>query len=451
MAFDPPLGSTSPAVLLDNATRFDELVNGPAGTVPDRAGQPLDTWRQMMAKNDEVRQNLIPLSKQYMTLAAAQADIANIPEGSTTYYRSPDESALAIEVMNVGGTLQPTGRKMPSQENIDSLIRNSDGINDIYLAFTDKNGLGGNAFFARGSDKSFGTEENRVSTTGLDTSALGIFIDTSRSEKLIITDVNGLGLAVGDNTGSGGGNGVDDSTISGSIKGGNELTDLWSFANSESLAIGKKSASVLSVTGAPAKWPNSITLKGGSSWLTLPFQESALYTVMVVFQLPYIAVGDVSTARGIIYSYDTPTTQGLRLHLQMSDAGIYSLYSFRYEEGFPFAGIVLPPDFKPGDWVCLHHVVSRNNTGDNHQCIFLGGRYTKWVEYDNTPNSLTTAQLNIGATTVNYTTGYNYAYCEMNIAECAYFNAALSETLLRNSFASIKNRMSNLGITLRSF
>ncbi|MFW7925089.1 hypothetical protein ACOIFI_26185, partial [Klebsiella pneumoniae] len=121
--FDPPLGSTSPAVLLDNATRFDELVNGPAGTVPDRAGQPLDTWRQMMAKNDEVRQNLIPLSKQYMTLAAAQADIANIPVGSTTYYRSPDDSALAIEVMNVGGTLQPTGRRMPSQDAMDALSR----------------------------------------------------------------------------------------------------------------------------------------------------------------------------------------------------------------------------------------------------------------------------------------------------------------------------------------
>ncbi|HBQ0263908.1 TPA: SGNH/GDSL hydrolase family protein, partial [Klebsiella pneumoniae] len=95
------------------------LVNGPAGTVNDRAGEPLDTWRQMMAKNDEVRQNLIPLSKQYQTLAAAQADIANIPEGSTAYYRSPDDSALAIEVMNVGGTLQPTGRKMPSQQAVD--------------------------------------------------------------------------------------------------------------------------------------------------------------------------------------------------------------------------------------------------------------------------------------------------------------------------------------------
>ncbi len=40
MAFNPELGSTSPAVLLDNAERLDKLVNGPAATVPDRAGQP---------------------------------------------------------------------------------------------------------------------------------------------------------------------------------------------------------------------------------------------------------------------------------------------------------------------------------------------------------------------------------------------------------------------------
>ncbi|CAM8172553.1 flagellar biosynthesis protein [Klebsiella pneumoniae] len=118
---NPPLGTTTPEIFLDNVKRADELVNGPAGTVNDRAGEPLDTWRQMMAKNDEVRQNIIPLSKQYATLAAAQADIANIPEGSTAYYRSPDDSALAIEVMNVGGTLQPTGRKMPSQEYVESV------------------------------------------------------------------------------------------------------------------------------------------------------------------------------------------------------------------------------------------------------------------------------------------------------------------------------------------
>ena len=111
---NPPLGTTTPEIFLDNVKRADRLVNGPAGTVNDRAGEPLDTWRQMMAKNDEIRQNIIPLSKQYMTPEAAQADIANIPDGSTTYVRSPDDAYLAIEYMNVGGTLVATGRKMPS-------------------------------------------------------------------------------------------------------------------------------------------------------------------------------------------------------------------------------------------------------------------------------------------------------------------------------------------------
>lgn len=57
-----------------------------------------------------------------MTLAAAQADIVNIPVGSTTYYRSPDDSALAVEVINNGGTLEETGRKMPSGAGVDGKV-----------------------------------------------------------------------------------------------------------------------------------------------------------------------------------------------------------------------------------------------------------------------------------------------------------------------------------------
>ncbi|MFU8913704.1 hypothetical protein ACNA54_26070, partial [Klebsiella pneumoniae] len=58
--------------------------------------------------------------REFPTLAAAQADAdaGNIPVGSTAYYRNSDDSALAIEVINVGGTLQPTGRKMPSREAV---------------------------------------------------------------------------------------------------------------------------------------------------------------------------------------------------------------------------------------------------------------------------------------------------------------------------------------------
>ncbi len=114
MAFNPELGSTSPAVLLDNAERLDKLVNGPAADVTDRGGDPLYSWRQMMAKNDEVRQNIIPLSKQYATLAEAQADIANIPEGAPPITAARTTAHSPLEVINNGGTLEPTGRAMPS-------------------------------------------------------------------------------------------------------------------------------------------------------------------------------------------------------------------------------------------------------------------------------------------------------------------------------------------------
>lgn len=127
---NPPLGTTTPEIFLDNVKRADRLVNGPEETVSDRGGEPLDTWRQMMAKNDEVRQNIIPLSKQYMTLDAAQADIVNIPEGSTTYVRSSDDAYLAIEYKNTGGVLQPTGRTMISGKTaVRRTDEYSDGVN----------------------------------------------------------------------------------------------------------------------------------------------------------------------------------------------------------------------------------------------------------------------------------------------------------------------------------
>lgn len=119
---NPPLGTTTPEIFMGNVKRADRLVNGPAETVEDRGGELLDTWRLMMAKNDEVRQNIIPLDKQRKDLAEAQADIANIPPGSTTYVRSPDDTALAIEYMNVDGTLVPTGRRMPSQKYTDDIF-----------------------------------------------------------------------------------------------------------------------------------------------------------------------------------------------------------------------------------------------------------------------------------------------------------------------------------------
>ena len=70
--------------------------------------------------------------REFPTLAAAQADAdaGNISVGSTAYYRRPDDSALAVEVINNGGTLEATGRVMPSQGYVDVTISESIDKND---------------------------------------------------------------------------------------------------------------------------------------------------------------------------------------------------------------------------------------------------------------------------------------------------------------------------------
>ncbi|MBK0003356.1 SGNH/GDSL hydrolase family protein [Erwinia sp. S38] len=43
-SFTPPLGSSSPEVLADNASRLDKLLNSQEQSIPDRAGEPLKSW-----------------------------------------------------------------------------------------------------------------------------------------------------------------------------------------------------------------------------------------------------------------------------------------------------------------------------------------------------------------------------------------------------------------------
>ncbi|UKG68625.1 hypothetical protein [Klebsiella pneumoniae] len=142
---DNPVPSTDIRDAVYAGAMLDKVVTSTELKYTDRLGGEHYTVDGIKAEGDKVveetRQNLIPLSRQYMTLAAAQADIANIPEGSTTYYRSPDDSALAIEVINNAGTLQPTGRKMPSNQAVELLrgLIDNLGVNPFSVVF--KNGL----------------------------------------------------------------------------------------------------------------------------------------------------------------------------------------------------------------------------------------------------------------------------------------------------------------------
>ncbi|EPY9768746.1 hypothetical protein ACXH7K_001718, partial [Klebsiella variicola] len=110
---------------------LDKVVTSTDLKYTDRLGGEHYTVEGMKAEGDKVveetRLNLIPLSRQYMTLADAQADIANIPDGSTTYVRSADGSSLADEYVNNAGSLVATGRKMPSDKN---LVKTTDEYSD---------------------------------------------------------------------------------------------------------------------------------------------------------------------------------------------------------------------------------------------------------------------------------------------------------------------------------
>ncbi|HCD7855115.1 TPA: hypothetical protein ND585_003605 [Klebsiella pneumoniae] len=131
-----PVPSSAMPDIWDNNATIDEFVNSPELTLTTRTGTERDTLAGIQKKSDdqrvqiaedgaavveETRQNLIPLSRQYMTLADAQADIANIPEGSATYVRSSDGITLADEYINNSGVLSATGRVMISKGYIDDL------------------------------------------------------------------------------------------------------------------------------------------------------------------------------------------------------------------------------------------------------------------------------------------------------------------------------------------
>ncbi|QRC16455.1 hypothetical protein JNN67_10160 [Klebsiella pneumoniae] len=135
--------------------------------------------------------------REFPTLAAAQADAdaGNIPVGSTAYYRSPDDSALAIEVMNVGGTLQPTGRKMPSQKTVDDLLKHVETTN---LIFQLVDILGYRQFYALTSGE-FGTAKTIIKPDGIELEGYsltvsddnGIYIENILGQRVVLVDEYG--------------------------------------------------------------------------------------------------------------------------------------------------------------------------------------------------------------------------------------------------------------------
>ncbi|HHE4718717.1 TPA: hypothetical protein ACPETJ_002649 [Klebsiella pneumoniae] len=135
--------------------------------------------------------------REFPTLEAAQADAdaGNIPVGSTAYYRSSDDSALAVEVINNAGTLQPTGRKMPSQKTVDDLLKHVETTN---LIFQLVDILGYRQFYALTSGE-FGTAKTIIKPDGIELEGYsltvsddnGIYIENILGQRVVLVDEYG--------------------------------------------------------------------------------------------------------------------------------------------------------------------------------------------------------------------------------------------------------------------
>lgn len=148
---------------------------------------------------------IIGTIREFPTLAAAQADAdaGNILVGSTAYYRSPEDNALAIEVINNAGALVETGRKMPSSKLIESVLSmiSADGITrDAFMQWADKNGLIIAKWLQSDEGVSFSSALLNFGPEGFIAKLAGIgadkiftsFIEVISGDDFIVSDKNGL-------------------------------------------------------------------------------------------------------------------------------------------------------------------------------------------------------------------------------------------------------------------
>ncbi|HBY4210999.1 TPA: hypothetical protein MIT91_20190 [Klebsiella pneumoniae] len=142
--FDPALGSTSPAVLLDNAKRLDELVNGEQSTVDDRSGEPLHTWRGITADIESV---LASLDTSNSTFPDEPSGIAGTTNGQ--YFRTPQgtESPVAFRYfVNANGVAQEVAWLLGAQRFFDFLylfnsMFSTSGVAGFDAIFSNTQGL----------------------------------------------------------------------------------------------------------------------------------------------------------------------------------------------------------------------------------------------------------------------------------------------------------------------
>lgn len=465
---------------------LDKVVTSTELTYTDRLGGEHYTVDGIKAEGDKVveetRQNLIPLSRQYMTLEAAQADIANIPDGSTTYYRSPDDSALAIEVINNSGALTPTGRKMPSQEAVDNAetIASSEVKNRGQLLTKSED----NKISLISSD---GFEVGVIGEGGINVKNFGL---VQSSENLLeVNSGTGFVLPVYGNDGllvAGGGkltetppgwqsvtmtplgwviSGVQDdgTTYSGKDNGGGgnveptpsvlETTAVghWLFGYEATSYTSRVSSQVLTPQSTPVFNKNYVSLAAWGGALISDIPDAAEYTVCAVVRIPTQAS---ETDRVVVYG----TTDG---YSQRDDDNTYSgvqlsLFSDRDTRrwlrskvsGYRATSRRYPADISPvGKWLFVSHAVRVAGAGKRYQLISVSGNnYNMLREADSDRVKLSGRNIAVGN---GYCDSATFKTKQLDIAEFIYFSSALTIDQIRTVYFNSRQRMAERSLNLR--
>lgn len=144
---------------------------------------------------------VIKTERLYPTLAIAQGEVAagNILADDFCYVRSDEDTIFAVEYTNTAGTLQETGKTIPSSkviEDIHKMIYSSD-TDGILWNFVDSDGM---SVFQIKTDGTFGTMTSAITNDGVLSKNLKVLIDGS-DHKLVITDEEGFGTVIVDRNG----------------------------------------------------------------------------------------------------------------------------------------------------------------------------------------------------------------------------------------------------------
>lgn len=511
--------SNSMKNLSDNALAFDDFMNSENDTFIDRLENEKDTLagaqKKMAAAAEasvqDARQNLIPLSRQYMTLAAAQADIENIPEGSTTYYRSPDDSALAIEVVNTSGTLTPTGRKMPSYDMVIQAVlaefmeRSSiifEGENSSLLSLCDYFGyevgkITENSFETRKfkmvqTDSGpgfmlvddFGNAVNVLSERCAlvagnnelsDSSSLISFPDEFGNE-LILVDSKGR-QRVGDNLVFDAPEWAQcttdpfgfvifgyklDGTFVGKDNGGSGgepvpsiletgSVDHWLFGYQDTSMVGRVHGRILSPQSTPEFNKNYVSLSAWGGALVTDIPDAGEYTVCAVVRVPV-----QSPQSDCVVVYGTQNGYSPRDDDDTYTGNQISLFSDRDDRrwvrsktsGYRATSRRYPFDQTPVDkWLFISHVVKLTGSGHRYQVISISGEYYQVLREADTDRLILSGR--------NIAIGN--AYCDvsmfktkgLDVAEFIYFDSALSMQDVNTVYLNSRQRMAERAINLQ--